>query len=199
MIGKSHCRVDISKDSEYADFYDFSESDTNSIGEEEADDTAEQSRGSTVKVPTQEDQNSLRLPSGKVILTRTQPQTNTRRQPLGSRSPRDYHTLEQPRAEDTQASSTSLVPQGSRRSLTRAEKQDKKLARHLATLTASDERSLAHLAVPEQRAVIATQQKQVEKAGRVEKRYRSRLEGLGNQTLMTHFVKDAADKRTLWK
>ncbi|KAM0497901.1 hypothetical protein ACHAQF_005956 [Verticillium nonalfalfae] len=82
---------------------------------------------------------------------------------------------------------------------TRADKKEYKFAKQLASLNKNDERSLAHLSLPQQRAILATHQKQIEMAHRAEERYRGRLESLGNQFLMTHFVKDAADKRTLWK
>jgi len=44
--------------------------------------------------------------------------------------------------------------------------------------------------MPQQRALLATQKKQVEKAKKAERRYQSRVEGMGNKSLMKHFVPD---------
>jgi pre-60S factor REI1 len=206
MIGKGHCRFDIAKDeSEYADFYDFVGSEAESGEEGDGDDTPKPRNGKIESLPLQPDENSARLPSGRIISNRSQPQPNTRRRPLRPRSRGEPELLEgEPISkQDPQAaaSSTSLVTRSAKGGLglTRAERQENTFTKQLATLSANDQKSLAHLSLPEQRAVLATQQKQVEKARRAEERYRGRVEGLGNQFLMTHFVKDAADKRTLWK
>jgi pre-60S factor REI1 len=206
MLGKSHCRFDIAnKASEYADFYDLSGSEAESGDEEDVDDTSMPKQGKTESLTVQPDDNSLRLPSGRIISNRSQPQSSTRRHPLKPRSLSEPGRVEGgfTSSQDAQgpASSTSLATQSGKGglALTRAEKQENKLTKQLATLTANDERSLAHLALPEQRAMLVTQQKQVSLARRVKERYQSRVEGLGNKTLMTHFVKDAADKRTQWK
>jgi pre-60S factor REI1 len=105
---------------------------------------------------------------------------------------------------ETTAPTTTVTPTlssgGGGLALTaRAEKMESRFGKQLATLSAGDARSLAHLSRPEQRAALATRQRQVDKAARAEQRYRTRLEGLGNGFLMEHFVKDAADKRTLWR
>ncbi len=206
MLGKSHCRFDITRDdSEYADFYDFSASEAERGEEEGADNTSMARKGKTESLTVQPDETSLRLPSGRIISSRPRPQTNTRRQPLKSCSPGESGLLEgestNSQATQAPAPSTSSVTRlgKSGLALTRAEKQGNKFAKQLATLSANDAKSLVHLSLPEQRAVLATQHKQVEKARRIEERYQSRVEGLGNKTLMTHFVKDAADKRTQWK
>ncbi|KAH8900544.1 hypothetical protein GQ53DRAFT_675290 [Thozetella sp. PMI_491] len=206
MLGKGHCRFDIAGDeSEYADFYDFVGSETESGEEGDGDDTSLPRNGKIENLSRQPDENSLRLPSGRIISNRSQPQTNTKRRPLRPRSRGEPELLEGDPIgrQDPQApaSSTSLVTQSAKSGLglTRAERQENTFTKQLATLSANDQKSLAHLSLPEQRAVLATQQKQVEKARRAEERYRGRVEGLGNQFLMTHFVKDAADKRTLWK
>lgn len=207
MLDKGHCRFDIARDdSEFADFYDFSGSEAEDGEEEEhADDTSMPQKGKMENLPVQPDETSLRLPSGRIISNRSQPQTNPRRQPLRPRSSGESELLEGGSSgnQDTQgpASSTSLVTRSDKGglALTRTERQENNFTKQLATLRANDARSLAHLPLPEQRAVLATQQKQVEKARRLEERYRSRVEGLGNKALMMHFVKDAADKRTQWK
>ncbi|KAM0279101.1 hypothetical protein ACHAQH_004787 [Verticillium albo-atrum] len=208
MLGKGHCKFDIAKDdSEFADFYDFSGSEAESEEDDDVDDIAPPRNDRMENRAVQPDENSLRLPSGRIISHRSQPQPNPRRQPLKPRSPRRSDLLEDEPASDldTQvpapSTSTSLTTRAGKSALsqTRIEKKEYKFAKQLASLSKNDERSLAHLPLPQQRALLATQQKQAEKAHRIEERYRGRLEGLGNQFLMTHFVKDAADKRTLWK
>ncbi|KAL0935762.1 uncharacterized protein CTRU02_210353 [Colletotrichum truncatum] len=206
MVGKGHCRFDISsQDSEYADFYDLSGSEAESEEDEDTDDTSKPKKGEMENPIVQPDENSLRLPSGRIISNRSQSNNNIRRQLLRSRSPNEPELLEggstsNENTEKTETS-TSLVTRSGKGglALTRSEKQESKFAKQRATLSANDERSIAHLSLPEQRSVLAIKQKQVEKAQRINERYRGRLEGLGNQFLMTHFVKDAADKRTLWK
>lgn len=206
MLGKGHCRFDIaSEDSEYADFYDSSGSEAES-GEEEDEDAENDDpvprKGKTEHPAVKVDEHSIRLPSGRIISNRSQPQTNPRRQMLKPRSPAKPDVLEAGSdSPDTEGPAPSTPPATGKGglALTRAEKQENNFNKQLATLRAGDERSLAHLPLPQQRALLATQQKQVEKARRIEENYRGRLEGLGNKFLMTHFVKDAADKRTLWK
>lgn len=211
MLGKGHCRFDIeSSDSEYADFYDLSGSEAESEEEDDKDNIAAFTKCKGQSPPVQDDEGSLRLPSGRIISNRSQPQRNWRRRPLSSSSPggiqrldgvestssnRDHQAAPSASSQPTAASQ----PGTSGLALTRAERREDKFSKQLATLRASDAGALVHLSSSEQRAVLARQQKQVEKAARVEQRYRTRLEGLGNQFLMGHFVKDAADKRTLWK
>ncbi|CRK13460.1 hypothetical protein BN1723_010043 [Verticillium longisporum] len=208
MLGKGHCKFDIaSDDSEFADFYDFSGSEAGSEVDEDADDSALPRKDRVENRTVQPDENSLRLPSGRVISHRSQIPVNPRRQPLKPRSPGRSDLIEDGPASDldnsapSTSASTSLVSRSGKDALTqtRADKKEYKFAKQLASLNKNDERSLAHLPLPQQRAILATHQKQIEKAHRAEERYRGRLESLGNQFLMTHFVKDAADKRTLWK
>ncbi|EEY23728.1 TRI15 [Verticillium alfalfae VaMs.102] len=208
MVGKGHCKFDIaSDDSEFADFYDFSGSEAGSGVDEDADDSALPRKDIVENRTVQPDENSLRLPSGRVISHRSQIQINPRRQLLKPRSPGRSDLIKDGPASDINSSapttslSTSLVSRFGKDALaqTRADKKEYKFAKQLASLNKNDERSLAHLPLPQQRAILATHQKQIEKAHRAEEKYRGRLESLGNQFLMTHFVKDAADKRTLWK
>ncbi len=47
-----------------------------------------------------------------------------------------------------------------------------------------------HLPASEQRALLAVQKKQIDKARRAEWAMRGRVEGMGNKTLMKNFVND---------
>ncbi|KLU91663.1 hypothetical protein MAPG_10181 [Magnaporthiopsis poae ATCC 64411] len=211
MLGKGHCRFDIeSSDSEYADFYNLSESEAGSEEGDDEDDTTAFAKRKGQNPSVQDDEGSLRLPSGRIVSNRSQPQRSSRRRPLRSSSPGDIQRLDgvestsdkrndQAAPPSSSESTAATQPGTSGLAVTRAERREDKFNKQLATLRASDVGALAHLSSSEQRAVLATQQKQLEKAARVEQRYRTRLEGLGNKFLMGHFVKDAADKRTLWK
>ncbi|KAH6668165.1 TRI15 protein [Plectosphaerella plurivora] len=219
MLGKGHCHFDVDEeDSEFADFYDFTGTEEEADEEDEDEDRSppvspRNKDVSTVRI----DDNSLRLPSGRVISNRSQQQRDPRRQPLKSKPRSKSGLLEAtPSSDDdntqdtsTSSSSSAHPPSSSTAlatrtnksaaSLAKAERQELKFTKKLASLSTKDAMAIAHLPQSEQRAIIATRQKQVEKATRLEEHYRGRLESGGNQFLMTHFVKDAADKRTLWK
>jgi pre-60S factor REI1 len=218
MLGKGHCHFDVnSEDSEFADFYDFTESEEEHNDDDDSEPAVPARNMNTS--PVRIDDTSLRLPSGRVISNRAQQQRDPRRQPLKpkprSRSglleanlssettpPSDSQDTSSPSdSSPSPATSTALATRAgkSAASLAKAERQEIKFTKKLASLSTKDAMAIAHLPPSEQRAIIATRQKQVEKAGRLEEHYRGRLESSGNQFLMTHFVKDAADKRTLWK
>jgi pre-60S factor REI1 len=212
MIGKSHCRFDISdKASEFADFYDFYDfSDPESNGDDsgEDEDAAETEDDAQTKAtagsqgPIQLDEKSLWLPSGKIISKSSSSQQHQRRQQeaplrrsaspgqLGSGAAADSGE----EGSGASSRSTALVPGdvGVKRqfAITKGEKRAQAFTTQLARLSANDQRSLAHLPTSQQRAVLATQQKQVEKARRAERRYQTRVEGLGNKTLMGHYRPD---------
>ncbi|KAL8396831.1 hypothetical protein RB594_003791 [Gaeumannomyces avenae] len=211
MLGKGHCKFDIeSPDSEYADFYAFSMSETESEEGEDEDCNPASAGGKAESLLVQYDEGLLRLPSGRTVSNRSQQQTRPRRKPRRSSFPGEKERLEETKV--TSDTRTHQVPStaspesaeaaqtgSSGGDLTRAERREHTINKQLASLRASDAGALTHLSDSEKRAVLATQQQQLQKAARAEQRYRTRLEGLGNKFLMGHFVKDAADKRTLWK
>ncbi|KAL8364860.1 hypothetical protein RB595_003911 [Gaeumannomyces hyphopodioides] len=211
MVGKGHCKFDIEMpDSEYADFYTFSGSDTGSEEGEDEDYAPTSTRLKAESLSVQDDEGSLRLPSGRTVSNRSLQQTKPRRKPLRSSPHVEKERLEVAKATSdtrTRQAAPTASPESaaaaqtgsSGLALTRAERREHNFNKQLASLRASDAGALAHLSDSEKRAVLATQQQQLEKEARAEQRYRTRLEGLGNKFLMGHFVKDAADKRTLWK
>jgi pre-60S factor REI1 len=192
MMAKGHCKIDISReDSEFRDFYDFtSDHDDNSDCDGEGREPKTLASTSLVQ-PTD---TSLRLPSGKILSHRSgpksppqrrrvQPEHETKGKPgpglEGSQRP-----LPHPRPDD------DGVRGGASTALTRAEKRDLGSAGQLASLRASDRSSLLHMPSSQQRALLATQKKQVESARKTQKHMQSRVERMGNKTLMKHFVPD---------
>ncbi len=84
MLDKGHCRFDIDRDdSEYA-ISTTSPDRRQKAEEEDADDTSAHAKARMENLTARSDENSLRLPSGRIISNRSQPQTNPRRQPLGN-------------------------------------------------------------------------------------------------------------------
>ncbi|KAK3314177.1 C2H2 type zinc-finger-domain-containing protein [Apodospora peruviana] len=177
ISGNGHAKFDIEQpDSEFRDFYDFS---------------AEQEEGTQHNNDVPQQQRLLTLPSGKTVTHRTATATEggqgrNRTAPSSSSS----NTL--PPAQDPTTTSHD-AERGSSSSQVVVKRQEKlvgSLTNQLASLSVNDRASLAHLPVSEQRAVLATQKKQVEKARQAEQRYRNRVEMLGNKTLMKTFVND---------
>lgn len=191
MMGKGHCKIDVEReDSEFADFY-LSSDDENSDGEgadsdSEGEDGREGKERTSIAPPTQLDDTSLRLASGKVLSHRSAPSPRPqRRTQVGD----DTAALPVSTSAPSR-STTEVVPGSSNASLTKSERRESAFTTALSRLSANDRTALMHLPAAEQRAVLATQKKQADKARRAEYRYRGRVEGMGNKTLMKHFVPD---------
>jgi len=224
MLGKGHCWIDISSQgSEYADFYDESSSGSGRSDSDETDDEGDgenegeggkQEKQSGKRIATGHansssarvvDDSSLILPSGKVLSHRSAPRQSRphRLQNALSRSGEaDANRAGIDSDQSPELTSTDLVQldssaeSGSRTTaLTRAEKRDLSFNTELSRLSASDRNALVHLPAYQQRAILATQKKQASKAQRAERRYQSRLEGMGNRTLMKHFVNDVPGRQ----
>ncbi|KAI5203945.1 hypothetical protein E4T39_03988 [Aureobasidium subglaciale] len=169
MLGKGHCAFDISDiESEYREFWDF-----------EVDDEKAEVDG-----------DNITLPSGRVVTSRSSRATQQRRrlQALDMSSPSDILTSDEGA---TEASSSLTIRRSSQKqALT---KQDLRALNHdkqLSALRSSDRLALAHLPASEQRAILDSQHKQVQKARRQERDMQARLQRKNNQTLMKHFVSD---------
>jgi pre-60S factor REI1 len=186
MMGKGHCKFDVSsEDSEFRDFYDFDSSHEND-DEEDAGTSAKR-----LTLPfVQPDGTSLRLPSGKTLSHHS------------SRKPRPQQYKNRPDTDSTssqldpnpptssQSTSDSAPSRYGSGALTKAEKRDFAFTNQLVYLRADDRRSLMHLPTSQQRALLAAQKKQMDKARRAERMMHSRVERMGNKTLMKHFVND---------
>ncbi len=203
MLGKGHCKFDMtSEDSEFLDFYDFTSGNQESGGDDseaELSDTNRNPRStSSARNLSSVDGGSARLPSGKLLSSRSAANTKRRRRV-------DLGTVASPNASKPAISATpntrgpsgsdSAATETAKTALTRSEKRENAVTQQLANLSVRDRSALAHLSAPEQRAVVLRQQKETARITRAERRYRSRVEMLGNKTLMTTFVNDVPGRK----
>jgi pre-60S factor REI1 len=120
------------------------------------------------------DEKTLRLSSGKLLSHRSDASVGTRA------------------CTSRQSSQPSLQLPGSSEkpsNLTAVDKKDRQLdaaMRQLSCLSASDQRSLAGLPATQQRSILVTRKKQLDKARRAERRYQSTVQRQGNKTLRVH-------------
>lgn len=147
MISTGHCRFDINDEMER--FYDME-----TLGQ--------------VEMGENPDEQTLRLPSGKLLGHRNRSDQAIRR-PRAS-SPADQSTLP---ASKHQATSTALA--------TKKDRKDDSLAVQLSGLRKGDQMSLMHLSAPEQRSLLARHKKELDKAKRVERKKRSKLDRVGDK------------------
>jgi pre-60S factor REI1 len=175
MLGKEHCAFDISDlESEYREFWNFGED------------------GADVRV----DGENITLPSGRVVMSRSVRTTQQRQRPSAS----GVNSLTRSNASSLEASisnpsdssnpSTNTSSTSHKQALTKQDVRAHNLDKQLGTLRSSDRLALAHLPASEQRAILATQHSQLQKARRQERDMQARLQRKNNQTLMKHFVPD---------
>ena len=167
MMAKGHCTYDSTDtDAEIREFYESSSSDA----EEEL----------------QQNLLTMRFSPGSQSRSQTSSRKPRRLKRSDGHSPNiTASPLDQsiPSATPTSQSHTDTeTPSHSLGELsTRAMKQESALNNHLAQLRADDRRSLVHLPASQQRALLATHHKQMEKARRTEQIKRSNLETAGNK------------------
>ncbi|OAA65501.1 tri15-like protein [Niveomyces insectorum RCEF 264] len=211
MTGKGHCTFDASRpDSEFAEFFDFSEEPESDDADSAAEDiegggsNLEKAAASASRKPLLIDDDSIRLPSGKIISRRSAAQagpslTQSRRQTRA--------TTVAPRFENTPADGENVVEKeeealtvfrngeegghpgmSDMRLLSKREKRERTAASYqLASMSAGDRNALVHLSAPQQRALLATQLRQAEKVQKVEKRRQSRIDRKGNKNLYAYW------------
>ncbi|EFQ32133.1 uncharacterized protein GLRG_07277 [Colletotrichum graminicola M1.001] len=200
MLGKGHCKFDITaQDSEFRDFYeDATEAgDGNSGGAREDNDKAKKAIADAVEGGS----GPVRLPSGKTLAHRSAPAPSRQRTklgPAGGSRPDNLLPEGGPRADEADASFRLTAPSapGTQRhadaelALTRAERRGAVFETQLARLGAKDRATLAHLPPAEQRSVLLTQKKQLDRADKAARRLQTRLEMKANKTAQGHFVND---------
>ncbi|KAM0811609.1 putative C2H2 type zinc-finger-domain-containing protein [Seiridium cardinale] len=179
MVGKIHCRFDIAtEDSEFADFWDFSDLDSEEAESSDGSSSGnERTRRKGIEGAVQPDEGSLRLTSGKLISKNSASQQHQRRTEARKQRAAIEAANQTASQADDSVSSTALVSASSNApsSITRSERREQAFTTQLARLGDNDRRSLMHLPASEQRAILATQQKQADKMDRLERRYRSRI------------------------
>ncbi|KAH8901258.1 hypothetical protein GQ53DRAFT_789956 [Thozetella sp. PMI_491] len=173
MLGKGHCKIDISREgSEYKDFYDFGS--TSEDSDSDAEDV-ESDRGRLMTSFVDTDQ-SMRLPSGKILLHRSQAKPRPRRHILPSpeaptRASQGPAGLAFPEPDQTSPSTASSDSKSKR-----LVKREAVFSNQLASLRADDRRSLMHLPLATQRAIVAKGRKQVEQARQDENKMRLKIQ-----------------------
>lgn len=197
MLGKGHCRFDVTaEDSEFRDFYEQSLEDEENTGKE--------CDARKAVADALEEGGSIRLPSGKQLSHRSAPGPSRPRNRIGANT--------EPAASDnlvaegssgineSEASFQLTAPSGpgkklDTKALTRAEKRDVIFETQLSRLSLNDRSALAHLSSAEQRSVLLTKQKQLDKAEKAARRLQTRLEMKANKTGQGNFVNDVPGRK----
>ncbi|KAI1271324.1 C2H2 type zinc-finger-domain-containing protein [Xylaria sp. FL0933] len=204
MTGKGHCKFDISEqDSEFAEFYDFSElednaeSDADSVEGEGNHDREAVTRSS--QRPLMADEDSIRLPSGKIISkhsssVQARPSfTHMRRRPRSSASQLVYSLVEPDEQEGEEQQQGSIQENSDSnkhdtRLLSKREKRERAtVTRQMASMSAGDRSSLMHLSTAEQRSILATQHLHAEKVQKEDRRRQGKIDRKGNKNLYAYW------------
>ncbi|OLN97886.1 Cytoplasmic 60S subunit biogenesis factor [Colletotrichum chlorophyti] len=204
MTGKGHCRFDVSEpDSEFAEFYDFSEPEEDDA---ESDAESENESDGDAKDPEEEvattspsrkpqvvaDEDSIRLPSGRIISRRSSAQAGPslaqpRRRTRTFASQLEYSVVE---PDDDGGSGKEELDSGTRetRVLSKREKREKAMVTYqLTNMSANDRNSLMHLPTSQQLSILASQHRQMEKVQKEEKRRRTKIDRKGNKNLYAYW------------
>lgn len=201
MAGKGHCNFDTSEeDSEFADFYDFSESENDTDSETKGDGdegSQEETTASSSQKPQPAGQDSIRLPSGKIISRQSSAQagpslTQQRRRTRTYASRLEHTLVEAGDEEEEKAQDSSKEDPDSdvhdTRLLSRREKREKETVTYqLASMSASDRNSLVHLPASQQRAILAAQFRHTVKVQKEERRRQGKVDRKGNKNLYAYW------------
>ncbi|EFX00787.1 c2h2 finger domain containing protein [Grosmannia clavigera kw1407] len=202
MRGKAHCRFDLEgEDSEFRDLYDFSSYEQDNIADGSVDgDVDDTNRALTLHARASPSwrpvDDSLRLPSGKLVMQRTARPLWPRQQRLRQAGDNAAEPSQQPDGGSCVSTPDPVQGDDSPTAMTRSERRVRDFTTHqLVHLRAADRQSLVHLSISEQRAVLATQKKQLDRSRRTSRAMQSRVETLGNKNLMMHFVSDVPGRK----
>ncbi|KAI1332112.1 C2H2 type zinc-finger-domain-containing protein [Xylariaceae sp. FL0255] len=195
MTGKGHCTYDVSEDSEFAEFYDFSQSiEDEHLGSDSQPgvDHGDRQRETSYQKPILADEDSIRLPSGRIILKNLAAETSSTRlrhqirRTLPSRL--EYSTAAAESAEDKASKEGTESDTSDMRVISKGEKQKKaKITCQLANRSTSDRSSLKHLSTNEQRSILATQHRHAEKVQKEERRRQGKIDRKGNKNLYAYW------------
>ncbi|KAF5567436.1 hypothetical protein FNAPI_679 [Fusarium napiforme] len=194
MMGKGHCKFDVSEGSEFADFYDFSSEHLGADDDVLSEDDEDEFEGAETKPerkPLQVDRDSIRLPSGRLISKKSSAQvepsvSQIRERKRTSRSQLEYSSVE---VDDEVPMHEESVPDTSdTRVLSRRERRQKATVTYqLANMSAGDRSALMHLSASEQRSLLATQHRFTEKVQKEESRRQRRIDRKGNKNLYAYW------------
>ncbi len=165
MASTGHCRFNVT--GEMSGFYD-----PDALPSQETTDTL-----------NHPDDRTLRLASGKILAHRSDP--NSTNKPREKTQP-PTATSSLPPSEQTGNTPlpTDIAPGGETnpQALTKLDRKEQALTKHLAQLRVSDQLSLARLSAPQQRALLVVHKKRLDEAKRAERRGRGRVDNVGNKT-----------------
>lgn len=170
MIAKGHCKYDLAnKDSEIREFYDFSSLE------------AEEELSRNVLAMRLSDDSQLASEARSKASRRSKRADRHDRITASPVAQAPSSLVSQPQSDTDSGSEGAEQSSDSLRQLSaRAQKQEYTLNSQLARLRADDRKSLLHLPVSQQRALLLTHHKQTEKARRSEQTQRGNLESAGN-------------------
>lgn len=169
MVAKGHCRFDISPDTE--DFYDIPARERQELDKR-----------------LRPDDESLRLPSGKLLSHRDQQSVPAERRNRPSRP--------QPLTPPT----SSLTKAGSSSEVATQEKTDDSIiiAAQLSRLSAGDRTSLQHLPSHEIRSMLALRMKQIDRSRRQELKSKLKHGKMENVLLKKFSRSDVPTRQSIW-
>ncbi|KAJ4243807.1 C2H2 zinc finger transcription factor [Fusarium torreyae] len=195
MIGKGHCKFDISGNSEFAEFYDFSESQyvsTDNIENEDGDSEQEETVTRPGRNPQQIGQDSIRLPSGRLISKKSSAQvepslSQLRRRRQTTAAQLEYSSAESNEQAGLESQEHHTDPSDKRLLSRRERRQQATVAYQLANMSANDRNALLHLSTSEQRSLIATQHRFTERVQKEESRRQRKIDRKGNKNLYAYW------------
>ncbi|TGJ81097.1 hypothetical protein E0Z10_g7656 [Xylaria hypoxylon] len=196
MAGKGHCKFDISEqDSEFAEFYDFSDPEDDAESDLEGDNeqrNQEDTSTSSNRKPLLADEDSIRLPSGKIISRQSSAQAGPSSAQLRRRTRAPASQLEySPGEPDSVGEPSKEEPDSDildTRLLSKREKRERaRVTLQLANMSANDRNGLMHLSGSEQRSILATQHRHAEKVQKEEKRRQGNVDRKGNKNLYAYW------------
>jgi pre-60S factor REI1 len=195
MREKGHCNFDLdAPKSEFAEFYDFEgTSDRSDLSEDGLKDdggSGDDDSPETKRPRPTADGDSIILPSGKLVLRKMAAQTSRPGATRIRRCHRSPALLESasdaPDHENLAEASTDESAPSS--SLSRRERRDRAIASvQLTQMRAADRSSLVHLSSAEQRSLMATQKRQMDKGQKEERRQEGKVDRKGNKNLYAYW------------
>lgn len=153
MLDKGHCRFEMSD--EMMEFYDV-----------------EGLNSHSTQSLVRPDEDSIRLPSGKILSHRSQTASSSR-----PRITNQSTSAEEPVAIPGAPPSDALTNRG---------RKETAMATQLSRLSVKDQQSLIHLSAPQQRSLLAQRKKELETARRSERRMRIRMDRHSNKATVEH-------------
>lgn len=197
MIGKGHCKFDISEqDSEFAEFYNFFEQEEDAesdidLGDDERN--QEEMATSLSRKLLLTDRDTIRLPSGKIISRQSSTQVGPSFIQLRRRnwtsSLQEEHALVEPEDEEGFSKEEFDSDMRDTRLLSKREKRERATVTYqLTNMSTNDRNSLMHLSASQQCSILATQQRLAEKVQKEERRRQSKIDRKGNKNLYAYWA-----------